>query len=219
MRIAVIGSGDIGGALALALSRGHDVIVAGSRPGSESAARVIAESGGRVREATARDAAESAELVVLSVPWHAVDRTLDTGLVRALRGKILLIVTLPWNESDTLEVGTTTSGAEVIASKTPGARVVQAFNTVGSATVAAPSAHGLPATVIVSGDDAPAKQAVADLAREIGFDVVDAGPLRSARYTEPMAMLYAQLAYDGGLGDDVAFRVLHGTPVKSGADE
>jgi predicted dinucleotide-binding enzyme len=219
MRIAVIGSGDIGGALALALSRRHDVTVAGSRPGSESAARVVAESGGRVREAAARDAAERAELAVLSVPWDAVGRTLDAGLVRALRGKILLVVTLPWNAGDSLEIGTTTSGAELIASKAPGALVVQAFNTVAAATVAAPAAHGPPATVIVSGDDAPAKQVVAKLAREIGFDVVDAGPLRSARYTEPMAMLYAQLAYDGGLGEDVAFRVLHGAPAKSPADE
>jgi predicted dinucleotide-binding enzyme len=219
MRIAVIGSGDMGGALALAFSRRHDVTVAGSRPGSESAARVVAESGGRVREAAARDAAERAELAVFSVPWHAVGRALDAGLVRALRGKILLVVTLPWNTGDSLEIGTTTSGAEVIASKAPGARVVQAFNTVASATVAAPAAHGLPATVFVSGDDAPAKQVVAGLALEIGFDVVDAGPLRGARYTEPMAMLYAQLAYDGGLGEDVAFRVLHGAPVKSPADE
>ena len=209
MRITVLGSGDIGGALALAFSRTHDVTVSGSRPGSESAARVVAESGGRVRELPAREGVERAELVVFAVPWQAVDRALDAELVAALRGKILLVVTLPWNESDTLMLGTTTSGAEYIASRASGARVVQAFNTVASATVAAPAAHGLPATVIVSSDDAPARQIVAGLAREVGFDVVDAGPLRSARYTEPMAMLYAQLAFDGGLGEDVAFRVLH----------
>jgi predicted dinucleotide-binding enzyme len=208
MRISVIGSGDIGGALALALSRTHDVTVSGSRPGSESAARVVAESDRRVREVPAREGAERGEVVVFAVPWDAVDRALDPALVGALRGKILLVVTLPWNDTDTLVLGTTTSGAEYIASRAPGARVVQAFNTVASATAAAPAAHGLPATVIVSSDDAPARKVVAELARGLGFDVVDAGPLRSARYTEPMAMLYAQLAYDGGLGEDVAFRVL-----------
>ena len=211
MRITVIGSGDIGGALALALSRTHDVTVSGSRLGSESAARVVAESDRRVREVPVREGVERAELVVFSVPWAAVDPVLDAELVRALRGKILLVVTLPWNETETLVLGTTTSGAEYIASRAIGARVVQAFNTVASTTVAAPAAHGLPATVIVSSDDAPARQVVAELARELGFDVVDAGPLRSARYTEPIAMLYAQLAFESGLGEDVAFRVLHGS--------
>ncbi len=209
MRITVLGSGEIGGALALALSRTHDVTVSGSRPGSESAARVVSESGGRVHELPAREGVERADLVVLAVPWQAVDRALDAELVRALTRKILLVVTIPWNESDTLALGTTTSGAEYIASRAAGARVVQAFNTVASTTVANPAAHGLPATVIVSSDDAPARTIVAELARELGFDVVDAGPLRSARYTEAMAMLYAQLAFEGGLGEDVAFRVLH----------
>jgi predicted dinucleotide-binding enzyme len=208
MRIAVIGSGDIGGALALALSLAHDVTVSGSRPNSESARRVVAESNGRVREAAPREAVERAELVVFSVPWLSVDRALDADLARALRGKILVVVTLPWTDTETLALGTTTSGAEHIAAKVPGAKVVQAFNTVAATTVAAPAAHGLPATVIVSSDDGPAKAVVAALAREIGFDVVDAGPLRSARYTEPMAMLYAQLAFEGGLGESVAFRVL-----------
>ena len=210
MRIAVIGSGDIGGALALAFSRKHEVTVSGSRPGSESAARVVDESKGRVREAARIHAAKSADVVVFSVPWQAVDAALDKELRAALHGKIMLVVTLPWNDSDTLAVGTTTSGAEQIAAKVKGARVVQAFNTVASTTVEAPAAHGLPATVIVSSDDQEAKKVVIALAREIGLDAVDGGPLRTARYTEPMAMLYAQLAFDGGLGDDVAFRVLRG---------
>jgi predicted dinucleotide-binding enzyme len=212
MRITVLGSGDIGGALALALSRTHDVTVSGSRPGSESAARVVSESGGRIREVPAREGVERAELVVCSVPWQAVDRVLDAEMVGALRGRILLVVTLPWNDTDTLMLGTTTSGAEYIASRATGARVVQAFNTVASTTVGDPASHGLPATVIVSSDDASARQVVAELARELGFDAVDAGPLRSARYTEPMAMLYAQLAFESGLGEDVAFRVLHRSP-------
>jgi 8-hydroxy-5-deazaflavin:NADPH oxidoreductase len=210
MRIAVIGSGDIGGALALAFSRKHEVTVSGSRPGSESATRVVDESKGRVREAARIHAAKSADVVVFSVPWQAVDAALDNEMRAALHGKTMLVVTLPWNDTENLAVGTTTSGAEQIAEKTKGAKVVQAFNTVASTTVGAPAAHGLPATVIVSSDDKDAKKVVMGLAREIGFDVVDGGPLRTARYTEPMAMLYAQLAFDGGLGDDVAFRVLRG---------
>jgi 8-hydroxy-5-deazaflavin:NADPH oxidoreductase len=208
MQIAVIGSGDMGGALALALSRRHRVSVSGSRLGSESAAAVVAESGGRVTEAEASAAASAADVVILAVPWTAVSQTLGAELIRALDEKILIVVTLPWVDTETLAVGTTTSGAEAIAATVRGARVVQAFNTVASATVAAPAEHGIPATTIVSSDDAGAKATVMQLARELGLDVVDGGPLRTARYTEPMAMLYAQLAYDGQLGETVAFRVL-----------
>jgi predicted dinucleotide-binding enzyme len=205
MNIALIGTGDMGGALALAFSRHHHVTVTASRPGSESARRVVDESGGGVREAARAEAVEAADLVVLAVPWTAVDQALEDGLPD---GKILLVVTVPWIGGDALAIGTTTSGAEYVAAKVPGARVVHGFNTVASTTVADPAAHGQPATVILAGDDADAKALVAGLALEIGLDVADAGPLTSARFTEPMGMLWSALAYEGGYGEDVAFRVL-----------
>lgn len=205
MRIAVIGSGDMGGALALALARQHEVVVAGARPGSASAARVIAASDGRVREAPPDDPVAGADVVLLAVPWSAVDATL-AGLT--LDGRILLVVTLPYTGGETLAIGTTTSGAEYVAARAPGARVVQAFSTIASGTVAYPAPHGLPATTIVCGDDAGAKAVAVGLARGIGLDAVDAGPLRMARFTEPMAMLWEALAFDGGYGEDTAFRVL-----------
>jgi len=206
MNIALIGTGDMGGALALAFSRNHHVTVTASHPGSESARQVIGASGGRIREASRGEAVARADVVVLAVPWTAVDQALEGGLPD---GKILLVVSLPWvGDGEPLAIGTTSSGAEYVATKVPGTRVVQAFNTVASTTVEAPAAHGTPATVIVSGDDKDAREVVAGLARELGFDVVDAGPLASARYTEPMGLLWAALAYDGGYGEDVAFRVL-----------
>jgi hypothetical protein len=213
MNIALIGTGDMGGALALAFSRHHTVTVTGSRPGSESARQVIEASGGRIREASRGEAVQAADVVVLAVPWEAVDNALADGVPE---GKILLVVTVPWVGDAALAVGTTTSGAEQVAARVPGARVVQAFNTVASATVADPAAHGTPATVIVCGDDAGAKSVVADLARELGFDVADAGPLTSARFTEPMGMLWSALAYEGGYGEDVAFRVLRRSDAEPG---
>ncbi|HET7234035.1 MAG TPA: NAD(P)-binding domain-containing protein [Longimicrobium sp.] len=215
MNIALIGTGDMGGALALAFSRHHRVTVTASRPGSESARQVIDASGGRIHEAPRGEAVAEADLVVLAVPWEAVDDALADGLPD---GKILLVVTVPWVGENALAVGTTTSGAEEVAARVPGARVVQAFNTVASATVAAPAAHGAPATVIVCGDDAGAKVVVADLARELGFDVANAGPLTSARFTEPMGMLWSALAYEGGYGEDVAFRVLRRNDAGPGDD-
>lgn len=208
MRIALIGTGDMGGALALAFSRKHEVTVTGSHPGSESAQHVVRESGGRVREAPRDEAIAAADVVVLAVPWEAVDDALKGGVPD---GTVLLVVTVPYVEDgDALALGTTTSGAEYVAAKVSNACVVQAFNTVASATVAEPAAHGTPATVIVSGDDGGAKQVIAGLARDIGLDVVDGGPLTTARYTEPMGMLWVALAYEGKLGEDVAFRVLRG---------
>lgn len=208
MKIALIGTGDMGGALALAFSRNHEVTVTASHPGSESARQVIAASGGRIREAPRGEAVAAADVVVLAVPWTAVDHALEDGLPE---GKILLVVSVPWvGDGKPLAIGTTSSGAEYVAAKVPGARVVQAFNTVASTTVAEPAAHGTPATVIISGDDADAKEVAAGLAREVGLDVVDAGPLTSARYTEPMGLLWAALAYETGYGEDVAFRVLRG---------
>lgn len=191
MNIALIGTGDMGGALALAFSRNHRVTVTASRPGSESARQVMEQSGGRIRAASRGEAVDQADVVVLAVPWTAVDEALEGGLPE---GKILLVVTVPWvGEGQPLTIGTSSSGAEYVAAKVPGARVLQAFNTAASTTVAEPNAHGMPATVIVSGDDADAKEVIAGLAREVGFDVVDAG-----------------------YGEDVAFRVLRGEPGDAG---
>jgi predicted dinucleotide-binding enzyme len=195
----------MGGALAVALSRSHEVSVAGSRLGSESAAAAIEASGGRIREIAVEDA-RNAELIVFAVPWGAVDDvTLRLG---DLGGRPVMVVTVPWEEGESLAVGTTTSGAEIIASKLRNARIAQAFNTISSATVREIDSYRERPTAIVSGDDAEAKKVVRGIARDIGFDEVDGGPLLSARFTEPMGMLWAKLALDGPYGEKVAFRVL-----------
>jgi predicted dinucleotide-binding enzyme len=205
MRISVVGTGDIGGALAVALSQSHEVSVAGSRLGSESAAAAIEASGGRIREIAVEDARD-ADLIVFAVPWQAVDDV--TRRLGDLGGKPVMVVTVPWEEGESLAVGTTTSGAEIIASKLRNARVAQAFNTISSATVREAGSYRERPTAIVCGDDAEAKKVVRGIARDIGFDEVDGGPLLSARFTEPMGMLWAKLALDGPYGEKVAFRVL-----------
>ncbi|HEX7137696.1 MAG TPA: NAD(P)-binding domain-containing protein [Vicinamibacterales bacterium] len=205
MRIAVVGTGDMGGALAVALSRKHEVSVAGSRLGSASAAAAVAASGGKIREIAVEQARE-AELIVFAVPWETVDDVVQR--LGDMSGKVVMVVTVPWIEGQNLAVGTTTSGAEIIASKLHGARVAQAFNTISSATVRAIDAYEQKPTALVCGDDESAKNAVRALARDIGFDEVDGGPLLSARFTEPIGMMWAQLAFEGGYGEKVAFRVV-----------
>ena len=197
----------MGGALAVALSKSHDVVVAGSRLGSESAAAAIAASNRRIREIAVEEARD-AELIVLAVPWAAVDDA--ARRLGDVRGKIVLVVTVPWTEGVSLAVGTTTSGAEIIASKLAGARLVQAFNTVASATVREIDSYAERPAAIVSSDDAEAKSVIRGIAKELGFDDIDGGPLLTARFTEPAGMLWAQLAFEGGYGEKVAFRVLRG---------
>jgi len=110
-----------------------------------------------------------------------------------------------------LAVGHTTSGAEELQKLVPGARVVKAFNTVFAATMSRGHVGGEPITLFIAGDDAPAKQTVAQLGADLGFLPIDAGPLRNARYLEPLAMQLIHLAYGPPkMGPGIALRLMRG---------
>ena len=103
----------------------------------------------------------------------------------------------------------TSSGAEALAKKVPKARVVSAFGTVPSEVLFDVFASRRKATrpsLVYCGDDAQGKKIAGALIRDVGFDPVDAGPLRIARYTEPFTLLIAQLAYEGDEGPELAYR-------------
>ena len=191
MKIAVIGKGNVGSALERGFHKGgHDVRAVGREPDA------------------IRTAGASADVIVLAVPFGAID-----DVVRALgdtpRGKVLVDVTNPLTADLKLAVGFTTSGAEELQKKVPSARVVKAFNTVFAGQMDNASAKGKRLSVFVASDDAAAKKAAMDLARSIGFDPVDAGPLQNARHIEPLAFLNIQLAYVLGMGADIGFSLLH----------
>jgi predicted dinucleotide-binding enzyme len=117
---------------------------------------------------------------------------------------------LPMDAGNTkLIIGTTTSGAEELAKKVPRAQVVCAFNTVPSEVLfgvfEAKRKKDRP-SLVYCGDHQKAKDVAARLIRDAGFDPVDAGPLKIARYTEPFALLMAQLAYEGEGGPELAYR-------------
>ena len=117
---------------------------------------------------------------------------------------------LPMNDDDSaLAVAHSSSGAEELAKRMPSARLVSAFNTVPSEVLfgeyAAKRKANRP-SLVYCGDDATAKKVAVRLIRDVGFEPVDAGPLRSARYTEPFALLVAQLAYEGKGGAQLAYR-------------
>ncbi len=160
-------------------------------------------SGGGVRAA-----AQFGDTVLLAVPWRGVESTVKAA--GELSGKVLIDCTNPMTaDYMQLVIGHDTSGAEEVAKQAPGARVVKAFN-----HIYAPIIHSSPqfgshiATVFFCGDDPAAKETVAGLIRDIGFEPVDAGPLQNARYVEPLAELCVQLAYALGMGTDQALKLI-----------
>lgn len=127
-----------------------------------------------------------------------------------LSGKVIVSCSLPMNDENTeLVVAYTSSGAEELARRAPGARIVAAFDTVPSEVLfsvfAARNKVPRP-SLLYSGDDPNAKKVAAGLIRDVGFEPVDVGSLRIARYTEPFALVVAQLAYDGDGSPELVYR-------------
>ena len=208
MRIGILGSGLMGGKLGTLFSRaGHEVVFsyARSRKKLEQLAR---DAGGVARAGTPREAAREADALLLGVHWSRVNDVLRQA--GDLSGKLIVSCSLPMNEEDTeLVVGRTASGAEKLARKVPRARVVSAFGTVPSEvlfSVFETRNRAVRPSLVYCGDEVQAKNVAATLIRDVGFDPIDAGPLRVARYTEPFALLVARLAYEGEGGPELAYR-------------
>ncbi len=202
MRVGIIGTGRVGQAIAKGLSKtDHEV-----RFGSRDPSKAQATDGMKVESQTA--VADWADLLFLAVPYSAASdtvRTLDGG---KLEGKVLVDATNVLSPSRDLALGFTTSGAEELAKLAPRAHVVKAFNTVFARNMSTGQVAGEPLALFVAGDDAAAKESVMRLGREIGFDPVDAGPLKAARYLEPMGILSISLAFSQKLGPGIGYRLV-----------
>jgi 8-hydroxy-5-deazaflavin:NADPH oxidoreductase len=208
MRVGILGSGLMGGKLGTIFARaGHEVVFSYAR--SEQKLKVLArDAKGKARAGTPREAAQEADAVLLAVHWSRIKDVLNqTG---DLSGKVIVTCSLPMNDDNTeLVVAHTSSGAEELAKMIPKARVVAAFNTVPSEVlfgVYEAKRKASRPSLVYCGDDESGKGVAAGLIRDVGFDPVDAGPLRIARYTEPFALLVAQLAYEGKGGPELAYR-------------
>ena len=201
MRIGILGSGLMGGKLGTIFARaGHEVVFSYSHSTEK-----LKKLG---RHGTPREAVQEADAVLLAVHWSRVDDVLHQA--GDMSGKVIVSCSLPMNADDTgLVIAHTSSGAEALAQRVPKARVVSAFNTVPSEVLLGVFAARRKArrpSLAYCGDDAKSKKTAAKLIRDAGFDPVDAGPLRIARYTEPFALLVAQLAYEQEGGPELAYR-------------
>lgn len=205
MRVGILGSGLMGGKLGTIFARaGHEVTFSYARSRAKLS-RLARNAGGPARAGTVADAARDADALLLAVHWSRLDDVLQQA--GDLRGRIILTCSLPMNDRDTaLVVAHTSSGAEKLARKRPHARIVSAFNTVPSEVLFSvfESRKRTRPSLLYCSDDEGAKDVAAGLIRDAGFDPVDAGPLPSARYTEPFALLIAQLAYQGDQGPELA---------------
>ena len=208
MRVGILGSGLMGAKLGTLFARaGHEVVFSYARS-ARKLERLAREARGRARAGTPAEATRDADALLLAVHWSRVDQVLRQA--GDLAGKVIVSCSLPMNKTDTaLVIGRSSSGAEELARKARSARIVAAFGTIPSEVLfsvfAARRKSGRP-SLVYCGDDRDAKQLAATLIRDVGFDPVDAGPLRIARYTEPFALLIAQLAYETDAGPQMAYR-------------
>jgi predicted dinucleotide-binding enzyme len=210
MRIGILGSGLMGGKLGTIFARaGHEVVFSYSRS-ERKLKRLAREARGNAGAGTPREAARSADALLLAVHWSRVSDVLKQA--GDLSGKVIVTCSLPMNAADTrLVVAHTSSGAEALARKVRKADVVSAFSTVPSEVLfdvfRAKRRTRRRQSLMYCGDDEDAKDVAARLIRDVGFAPVDAGPLQIARYLEPFSLAMAQLAYEGDHGPEIAYRI------------
>lgn len=209
MKIGILGSGLMGGKLGTLFARaGHDVVFSYART-EQKLKRLASDAGRTATVGTPAEAVSDAEAILLAVNWWRLDDVLKKA--GDLVGKVILNCSLPMTQDNHgLAIGYRSSGAEAIAGLRPRARVVSAFGSVPSEvffdvfdrrkTRPRPS-------LVYCGDDEYAKSVAATLIEDVGFDPVDGGPLRIARYIEPFTLLMGQLAYGGSGGPAVAYRI------------
>ncbi len=178
--IGLIGAGHIGSQLArLAVRNGYDVVISNSR-GPETLSGLIAELGPKARAATPEEAARAGDLVVVTVPLQAY-RTVP---VEPLRGKVVIDTMnyYPQRDGHVPELDNeSTTTSELLQARLPDSRVVKAFNHIYAADLTKdnqPAGAKNRRALVIAGNDAEAKAAVARLIDQFGFDAVDAGPLR-----------------------------------------
>lgn len=203
MTIAIIGAGNVGGALARRITGFGESIHFGV-PDPAKYAQLAADIGGNAKVGLVADAVATSDMAILAVPYAAAIPTAQS--IRDWEGRILVDATNPIASGlSGLSVGTTSSGAEEIARVAHNARVVKAFNTTGYENMTRPQYPAGAVFMPVCADDTDARSRVLALAIGLGFDAIDCGPLSAARYLEPFAMTWIHLAYRQGIGRDFAF--------------
>ncbi|HEY1543764.1 MAG TPA: NAD(P)-binding domain-containing protein [Xanthobacteraceae bacterium] len=211
MKLAIIGAGDVGGTLGTAWARkaGHDIFFGVTNPRSDKTQGLLRQLGGKAHAGTAAEAAAFGDIVVVATPWPATEAAIRS--MGDLKGRIVIDCTNPLGmgaDGLGLASGHDTSGGEKVQGWAAGASVFKALNTTGFKNMAEPVFGGVKSVMFVAGDDEVVKPNVMALVGGLGFEAVDAGPLRIARLLEPHAMLWIHLALNKGFGGDWGFALV-----------
>lgn len=211
MRIAIIGAGRVGLAIAAGLSgKGHTVTLGTRKPDDTALMQSATATGASI--ALPADAAADADIVILSLPWAAAkDAVAGLG---ALTGKIVIDCMNPIGMTPAgmgLVIGHTTSGGEEVQAWLPGAHVVKTLNQVGAEMMAANSHLPHRPVMFMAGNDEAAKTSAALLLADLGFEPMDAGDITKARILEPFAMVWINQAIFRGKGRSWAFAAVTAT--------
>jgi 8-hydroxy-5-deazaflavin:NADPH oxidoreductase len=191
MKIGIIGKGNVGTALSKGLSNaGHEI-----------------KFGHRDPKEPVEEAAKWGDLIIIAVPFSNVPEVANI-INPIVDGKVVLDVTNALDENMELAIGCTTSGAEQLKSYLPKARIVKAFNTVFAINQSKGRLGDTQLSLFVASDDEKAKQLVMQLGKDIGFEPVDGGSLKAARYLEPMGVFMISLGYKLGMGTGIGYKLL-----------
>lgn len=206
MKIGIIGAGDVGGTLGMRWrQKGHEIMFGVRNRQSQNVQKLIQldknlEFGEIIETVTFGD------VIVLAVPWTAIEETIHRA--GNLSNKILIDPTNPLTaDLKGLALGNS-SAAEKISNLAKSTKVVKAFNIIGAKTLNNSIFDSQRADIFICGNDSHSKQVVRELAIDIGFDVVDVGPLVNARMLEYLALIWIELAFRQQLGPNIAFKLL-----------
>ena len=211
MKIAIIGAGKVGGTLAKASLRAGHTVTLTSRDPSHAEAKAT-ETGARA-VANVRDALKDADLVILAIPYSALD-AFATDNADALAGKTVIDVTNRMSRPNIANSVDGTSAAEQLQAKAPKAKVVKALNYAFAARQAEPTVDGLALDGFVAADDVDAKQQALAYVGSLGFRALDAGSLGMARALEAMAILNMALQMQNGWPWQSGWKLIGPTPDK-----
>lgn len=208
MKVLIVGAGNMGAGFVKQLhAAGHQVTVTAR---DQSKATALANEYSGVKVAPAFGAAADQDAIVVATGF--ADAATALRSLGDITGKVVIDITNPLTADYMgLTLGHTTSAAEEIAREVPGALVVKAFNTVFAQVLAAGANFGndRKVSVFVASDSEQAKQAAKALAESMGFEVIDAGGLKNARYLEPLGGLNIYLGYGAGHGTTIAPTWIH----------
>jgi hypothetical protein len=200
MRVGILGSGPVGQALGIGFANAGHTVKMGSRdPRQEKITQWLAKAGARTSAGTFADTATFGELLVLATLWSGTESAIKLADPRNFTGKVVIDATNPLDFSSgptpRLAVGHTNSGGEQVQRWLAGARVVKAFNTVGNVHMVNPEFPGGPPDMFICGNDAKAKQTVADVLTTFGWGTIDVGGIEGSRYLEPLAMIWVAYGF------------------------